>query len=155
MIHIVEKTNEEILYSVVGSVSFGSILLIVILIYVITKCSCKQGKTKTTSVPKDYSQAFNLGERIYDEIDENQMVDSFVNETEQSRGNECKNYVQSIEKETRNRRLDISSPRNQSRRNNCTNNTIETSCKSYENLKGTHLYEQFRETHVYEQSIDN
>ncbi|CAC5381085.1 unnamed protein product [Mytilus coruscus] len=142
-VKIFKKKNEAILYGVVGSVLFGSILVIVSLIYLIKKWINKQSMTKKKAVNKDYSQAYNLEERVYDEIDENNMTGSCFIKTEKNERNDNKDEDQPIQKENNGRRRDILFSRSQSSKENDESNAIENTRQSHENLHGTHSYEQF------------
>ncbi|VDH95664.1 Hypothetical predicted protein [Mytilus galloprovincialis] len=118
---IFKKKNEATVYGVVGSVSLVSMLVIVCLIYLIKKRTNKQGKTKKKSVMKDYSQAYKLEERVYDEIDVTQMTGSVFTKTEQNEGNDNKDGIQPIQ----------------------TENSDENTVLSHENLHDKNSYEQF------------
>ncbi|XP_063412199.1 hemicentin-2-like [Mytilus trossulus] len=98
---ILKEKNEAILYGVVGSVSLVSLFLILCLIYMIKKRTNKKGKTKKKSVIKDYSQAYNLEERVYNEIDENQLSVSFLTKTAKKKGNDNKDGIRPIQTENR------------------------------------------------------
>lgn len=89
-IHIAEKNNEAILYSIAVSASFGSILIIVSIISLIKNSmwTNKQVKTKKKKVTKYFSQAYNLEEHVYDEMSENLMTGIFFIKTEKNNKDE-------------------------------------------------------------------
>lgn len=70
---------------------------------------------------KDYSQAYKLEERVYDEIDVTQMTGSVFTKTEQNEGNDNKDGIQPIQ----------------------TENSDENTVLSHENLHDKNSYEQF------------
>lgn len=104
-IHIAEKNNEAIPYCIAVSATFGSILVIVSLISLIknSKWMNKQFKTKKKEVTKYYSQAYNLEERVYDEMSENLMTGIFFIKTEKNN----KAEEQPIKNENSDRRQEL------------------------------------------------